>query len=63
MDDIFIFAETEELCTKAVDDLKLYLSEVGAELNDKLRMPAQRGAPLLGLELDTIDIRSLFYQL
>lgn len=52
MDDLFIFSLSELIASLAVEDALAYLQEIGAEVNEKTRPPAQRN-PLLGLVVDT----------
>lgn len=54
VDDIFILCDTLPLCEKAGDDLRSYMKFIGAELNDKSRLPSQTQIPILGLEVDTL---------
>ncbi len=56
MDDVFIVADTEKDALAAVADAKAVLAEAGAATNDKERPPAQRGIPILGIELDTLSM-------
>jgi len=57
MDDVFVFADSEEACKMALGALVEYCKWLGATLNAaKLRLPAQKGAPLLGLLVDTVGM-------
>lgn len=56
MDDIFVISSTKPLCEKACADLRSYMAKIGAELNDKTRLPAQTNIPLLGVEVDTLSM-------
>lgn len=57
VDDIFIIAPTRGACEAGVEVLKAVGERVGMLLSEaKMRAPAQRAIPVLGLELDTIDM-------
>ena len=48
-------SDTEAACQAGLEDLMAYCSRVGIKLQaSKIRRPAQRDAPALGLEVDTV---------
>lgn len=56
MDDVFIVADSEADCHAAKADAEAVLATAGAAVNEKGRPPAQRRIPILGIELDTVDM-------
>jgi hypothetical protein len=56
MDDIFVFGPTKPLCETAFNDLHVYMASIGAKLNEKTRVPAQTGIPILGIEVNTLTM-------
>lgn len=53
IDDIFVFAPSQELCARALQILSDYCIAVGVKLKDEKQRDPSQDSPLLGLRVDT----------